>query len=465
MRSRPVAVPFQLTVWLRYLVQKHWINNSLEHAKAATFCFRYLTSEPFRAPTETVSEHARQGYYGFQDYAVQHCLYHLQSCNGLEAPEDGLQQTMESARGFLATYSLPAIPDLAALSHHDIFDVFNQLPNDKRERAEKFTLGYQTLDIRTVIERIRLQDLSSADKVLIRNVYGIQVTFKCPKLWCHHFWAGFDKTEDREKHVNSHDRPFSCPEEGCFAFQLGYASKTQLEQHELKHHSNFGDEIQFPKATKPKESDTLADAAARNDVVAMLAFLESGASVDGTSGGDKRKSITRIPIYRAGRNGHVEACKLLLEWGASNIYSPVDQAITLHHVDVLRCLLSWPTAEPPDDDFARWILTACSLAHIDSLQVLLESWHFTSRGGIEKWKWLAPGCITRACSRSVTHPDNIAIIKYLLEKGFSGMVSQQDVSNAKSRGGDYLASLLQSFVDRHPPPPRRLRITLSDLIN
>ncbi|KAK2601326.1 hypothetical protein N8I77_010782 [Diaporthe amygdali] len=166
-----------------YLIQKHWINSVLEHAKAAMFCFRYLTSKPFRASTESISLHIKEGYYGFQDYAIQHCLDHFESCTGLESHQDILEQTMESAREFLATYSLPIPENLAALSHNDIADFFRQLPKDKRERANRFTIEYRTLDIRTAIEQIRVQDLSPEAKALISNVYGKEVRYKCPKIW------------------------------------------------------------------------------------------------------------------------------------------------------------------------------------------------------------------------------------------------------------------------------------------
>lgn len=435
----------------RYLVQNRWINSALEHAKAATFCFRYLTSKPFRGTTESISLHFRQGYYGFQDYAVQHCLDHLENCTGLKSSEDLLEETMESARVFLATYSLPVPQDVALLSHRDTSNFFNQLPKDKRDRADTFTIGYRTLDIRTVIEKIRIQDLPPQDEAFIRNVYGKQVTYKCPRIWCDYFSMGFDKTEDRQKHVDSHDRPFRCPEEECFAFQLGYSTKSKMEEHAKKYHSSAREELQFPQAIRRRDNDTLLEAAGRNDLASMLAFLESGAAVDGILIGSKKKLVNRVPIYRAAKNGHAEACKLLLDWGADLLRvdgdSPMYLAIEHNHAEVVYCLLSgmevWGLHR-----FQDWIYEACRRAMLDIVRQLLESSYFRAHD-IKQWKKFAPDWIRGACVSSVVNPDNIAVVKYLLEKGFSNSVETWLLSNIKNRGGDYMASLLQSSIDNH----------------
>lgn len=378
----------------------------------------------------------------------------MQSCTGLESHEHVLQQALESAREFLAVYSLPTVTNLATLSHHDISNLVNQLPKNKRERSDNFTIGYRTLDIRTVIERIHLEELPPEEKALIRNVYGEEITYKCPKIWCDYFSTGFDKIEDREKHVDSHDRPFCCPEEGCFAFQLGYASKSKLEEHVMKFHIPVGEEVQFPQATRRKHNDTLLAAAGRNDLRAMLALLEDGAPVNGPPS-NKAYPENKVPICRAAQNGHVEACKLLLEWRGNSgdfvnrqgISAAMDFAIRQNHPDLVRCLVSWPLVDISQQKFSTWIQLACERAQLDSLRILLESSYFRSHG-VETWDPAHPwNWFLDACSSSADHPDNIAIVKYLLEKGFSGYVRPEHLTRVKERGGEYLESLLRPIVD------------------
>lgn len=403
-------------------------------------------------PTESISLHVRQGYFAFQDYAVQYCLDHFERCTRLESQENIFQQTMESAREFLAAYSLPVPQDLAALSHRDLANFFGKLPKDKRERASKFSIGYRTLDIRTVIEQIRTKNLLPEENALIRNLHGKELTYKCPKVWCDCFSNGFDNDEDRQKHVDSHDRPFRCPEEGCFAFQLGYSSEHKLEEHRLKYHSPEDEEVRFPKTIRPRDNDTLVDAAGRNDLSAMLAFSKSGAAVKRKLIGNKQK--LRIPICRAAENGNVEACKLLLEWGVTlrdfdnfDANSPMHLAIKYSHLDLVHFLVSRPMIGVDHSAMSSWMGQACEQGQPDIVRILLESSHFKSRG-IEEWKPYALSWIQRACWKSVDNPDNVAIVEYLLEQGFSDCVHPVVLSTVKNRGGDYMTSLLGPIIDR-----------------
>lgn len=398
--------------------------------------------------------HVRQGYYGFQDYAVQHCLDHFELRTGLESHQDMHQQTMESARQFLATYSLSVPPNLAEMSHQDVANFFSQLPKDKRDRASRLSIEFSTLDIRAIIEQVRVEDLTREDKTLISNVYGKQITYKCPKIWCDYFSTGFDNKEDRLKHVDSHELPFRCSDECCFAFQLGYSRKCKLEEHKIRYHSPVEDEVRFPKAMKPRDNDTLLEAAARNDLAAMLAFLESGIPVDGMLTESKQHPENRIPICRAAKNGHIEACKLLLEWGAtlSNSYnkSPMPFAIENHNLDLVHCLLREAKVGIPAADLSEWIKRACTCAQPDTVRMLVESSYFRSYG-MEDWKRNVPGWIQATCRNSVVDPDSVTIVKYLLGKGFSNSVYPRVLSDIKERGGDYLAGLLQPFDEGENP--------------
>lgn len=420
---------------------------ALEHAKAATFCFRYLTSEPFRTTEESVLLHARRGCYGFQDYAVQHCLDHFERRTGLENHDDVLHQTFESARGFLATYSLPVPKNLAELSHHDIASFFGQLPTDKRERADRLTIGFRTLDIRTAIENIRLQDLSPEETEATSNLYGLRANYKCPKIWCDDFSTGFDKDADRRKHVQCHDRHFRCPEASCWAFEFGFPNQIKVEEHIRKHHHPQDEEALFPKAVRQRLSDTLFRATARGDLVAMLAFLDSG--VEATEG----------DLFQSLKDGNIEACKLLIEslggvhYSLSRQYDSGPQAsmniaITNNQTGVIPLFLSWLSARQgiAGTALSGWIGTACKSGHLEAVQVLMESSYFEARGK-ENYRqaWGAPSWIETASSRR--GPEYIDIVRYLLEQGFSDCVTPDALANAHRMKLDDMINLLEPIFD------------------
>lgn len=337
------------------------------------------------------------------------------------------------------------------LSHGAIVELFSDLPKEKRERASTLTIGYRTLAIRTVVEQMRLQDLPPEDKAIISNVYGKQITYKCPKIWCDYFSTGFDKNEDRQKHADSHDRPYCCSEEGCFAFKFGYANKSQLEQHIMKYHGAVDDEILFPKTTRPRGSDTLLEATGRNDLAAMVVFLESG-SANGLESDMRRRPENRIPLCRAAKNGHVEACELLLQWGADpneNLgISPLSYAIENNHPEVVRCLLSRSSFQSKPYRLSRFVDQACTRAQLDTVRILVGSSQFRMRG-IEEWKQHATNWIRSACFQPVDNPESVEIVKYLLEQGFSDCVPSDVLAYAKDHGRGHLASLLEPIIDLH----------------
>lgn len=123
-------------------------------------------------------------------------------------------------------------------------------------------------------------------------------------------------------------------------------------------------------------------------------------------------------------------------------------AIEYNHPEVVHCLISSATLEIPQSDLDKWIHYACMCGQPDTVRILLESSHFRSRG-IEGWKPRAPEWIARACQGTVDLRDGVAIIEYLLEKGFSDCIQPRHLTQVKKRGGEHLASLLEPIIDLH----------------
>ncbi|KAJ4393682.1 hypothetical protein N0V93_002897 [Gnomoniopsis smithogilvyi] len=457
-----------------FLLRRHYVNLSLEHAKAATFCLQYLTSKPFLLGTDhaSVVQQARKGYFGFQDYAVQHGLKHLEKYFMLETKDDSQEtnrQIWESARDYLSEYSSPVPTNMFELSHGDIVNFIQELPLDDRERANNFSITYRTLDIRRHIEAIRNQDLSPEYMETFENIYGHKAVYKCPKVWCDHFTAGFGNEQDRTRHVRCHERPFRCPEAHCFAFKFGFDTRIKLNEHISKHHKPPGNELLFPKAASKRKNDSLWQAAGRGDLAAVLAILKLQ-PYDSQSD-DQNAPISRFrtmnpktgkgwqerdPLYLAARNGHVEICRLLLERGArlnyygsewSSPHPPIDIAVQNNLVDVVHLLLSWPELEVSQSStlLQEWIEQACIHGNLDIFKVLLESPQtagsiFRPGGHVPADSWIVSACKGKS----------VGIVKYLLDKGFSESVTPEALSIAEEGEQRDLSSLLQRVLNLAP---------------
>lgn len=378
---------------------------------------------------------------------MQHCLGHFERCDGLEivTHEDALpilQHTTEAARDFLAMYSLPTPQNPAALSYADITKFFSQLPKDARERASKFTICYRTLSIRKQLEVLHLQDLPTEDVETINNIYGLQVTYKCPKIWCDCFSNGFENEEERTNHVRCHDRPFCCAEEGCFAFQFGFDTQRKLEKHVTQHHMSPDDEIRFPKTQR--KDDTLASAARRGDLAAISALLEHPPFAH-------PKGFRGDPLWQAATHGHVEACKLLLDSGFKLEHYSVGVAVDRGRSDVVHLFLSWPKLEIATRLLSKWIRRACTIGNLNVLKSLLESPRTQSHpirdSRSETIVWMSTACQGRFT----------AIVSYLLEAGFSNSVTPEVLIIARNGGREDLISLVEPIVNSIFPPFSRQR--------
>lgn len=256
--------------------------------------------------------HARQGYYAFQDYAVQYGWEHFENSRGIDPAkeETAFHDTVESAGAFLKSYSLSTKfqESITVPQHDEIISFADEIPKDKRDRAERFNLGYRTINIRKQIEVLRCKDVAPEDLDLMNDLYGPHVIYKCHKPWCDFFLEGFGTEKERTQHTERHDRPFSCAEEDCFGFSMGFESISLLNHHIKEHHA--GDTIQFPKSWSKKLTDDIWAAAERGEMSKVAAFLDQC-----MAGTPVSRPPHRTPLYLATLNGHLDVCKLLLERG------------------------------------------------------------------------------------------------------------------------------------------------------
>lgn len=109
-----------------------------------------------------------------------------------------------------------------------------------------------TDNIRFSLERIA-QSALAADQIALEAYYG-PGWFKCPKMYCRHFFDGFTSKSSRDKHVERHERPHVCTFERCHMATFGLKSSKELEEHMLKDHGilpSLAGKDEFPKVSKP----------------------------------------------------------------------------------------------------------------------------------------------------------------------------------------------------------------------
>lgn len=442
------------------------VNITLEHAKAASFCFQYLTSPPFYdgLDVQSVRASSKQGYYAFQDYAVQHCLNHFEKSSAWELREhDAIYRiTMKSIEDFVRSYSVSDQHQDTdrEIQYEDIVRLLQDNTADKQHQDAHLSIGRRTIHIRREIENLHRQSLTPEELETIRNLYEPRTVFKCPRIKCVFFSTGFDKEADRARHVDRHDRPFCCPEDSCFAFKLGFDRKERLDEHLRDHHSPLDTGLRFPKPVVLTQQ-ILCNASSRGDVVAISAILDCGLDVNGRS-----VRLRDFPLYLAAKKGHFEACKLLLERGAKvylpetretdvdtpkdTPFPPMDAAVQNRNHNIASLLL--PATQLSNEGENRfdinlsslgvWIDSSCVAGDLDMLRILLDTINPHHK---------LPAAITSACIwtpfNHAVENGHLAIIKYVLEIGFTHWVTPSTLFAAEAGRNEEIVRLLEPILE------------------
>jgi Zinc finger, C2H2 type len=215
---------------------------------------------------------ALNGDYSFMDYAVLYWLRHLESAaEGCHAGQE-MEGLAESLQVFVQLHwKSPGVRFQISNGNTERLQHFKHLYNyDQLEQAVASTRKHLTFfgempesqialnligivsGVRKSLERLVSNPLTSEREFEKR--YGKNI-FKCNRMSCQFFTAGFETADDRDTHVGNHERPFRCKDQACTGFTWGFARSKHLERHMLDHHRELGSKDQeFPTNDEIEDS-------------------------------------------------------------------------------------------------------------------------------------------------------------------------------------------------------------------
>ncbi|RYP43713.1 hypothetical protein DL768_009760 [Monosporascus sp. mg162] len=330
-----------------------------------------------------IRKHAITGYYGFQDYAAAFWWKHAHRVinTATDIDTDLYNKMLHSVARAMEAYgnSNNSLPEPGRCPTDAVQHRLQELADDAHEWEDNFKIEFRARAIRNTIEILLTEESASETHCSTLTLYG-SVRYKCHKPWCQSFYRGFERREDRDKHLLEHDRPFRCCVEGCYGNEIGFPSESDLRRHTERLHSTQPT-IQFA-SPRPLKSEPLVicSAAATGDLAKVKACLLAGIPIDTAT----KNTGGETPLYLAARNGHIHICQYLLERGADVNFqgsrghkrTALHAAALADDVELTHLLLSQPKATPQLRDNQR--VTAAGTAAKNGCNNALSA--FISRG-------------------------------------------------------------------------------------
>ncbi|KAF5632924.1 early growth response 1-B [Fusarium sp. NRRL 25303] len=211
------------------------------------------------------SEHAKLGWFSFQDYACAHWLHHtdtlIRECSEVFTSETFRNVAAEFAfalKHFVNTHraDLTTIKHVELVADHiekfvdlelyeDLYFLWNHIYTHQRgDYATRNTVGIKQIenglkDNRTQLEILFVNHQKVGDEDTVDDYYGSK-PYKCNRTLCRFFHAGYNNARDRDNHGKRHERPFQCPV-SCNAAPLGFISNKDRERHVNIYHAELSE--------------------------------------------------------------------------------------------------------------------------------------------------------------------------------------------------------------------------------
>ncbi|GES57152.1 Zinc finger, C2H2-type/integrase, DNA-binding protein [Aspergillus terreus] len=276
-----------------FLAKAGHIDPAAEEIKLASLCIDYLNLPAFLSPP--TEQGVLNGDYVFMDYAVLYWIRHLEAGAVRAEGKDQLMKDLaESLEIFIGLHwaSPRATLEVSDRIHKrlqffqdlSLYDKLAQTVVSARKQLRCFGPTKQdeiALDLVDIVQNVRgiLERTLSSQIELQQDVakkYGNNL-FKCPRFSCHFFPVGFPSADERDKHIQRHDRPFRCTNETCPSFVIGFTSATDREKHMKEIHSSItAEDEEFP--TEQEVQRSMDKSMPENDVPTSTDPIESSES-------------------------------------------------------------------------------------------------------------------------------------------------------------------------------------------
>ncbi|KAF2827401.1 hypothetical protein CC86DRAFT_290274 [Ophiobolus disseminans] len=261
--------------WVHMTAKSAYLDVVAEELRLATLCINYLCLPSFRVPSS--EESVLAGEYGLMEYAMIYWLRHLEAglVSSISGYDDLRSDLAEALEILVEQHWNNPTADIRSISNHtrDMLETFRgcqsylriqtavvltdkELKHFGDTRPEQSALDFAGI-VAAVRRSLEAVVQNNADPVTANNLelkYGIHL-FRCPRFSCKHFTEGFSTPDERESHIERHQRPARCTDEHCRGSRIGFETQAQLERHLKEYHPDTTDRCHnFPTEEEINES-------------------------------------------------------------------------------------------------------------------------------------------------------------------------------------------------------------------
>ncbi|PIA93282.1 hypothetical protein CB0940_04886 [Cercospora beticola] len=287
----------------QYLLDQGYVDRDVEHHRMTELCLGYLALPLFsaqRAESQAYAD-AVAGTYGFLEYAMACWTTHLEhaidASRGKGLP-GSLVQTLEAlfdhhwkdprkrtkpTKRITQLYDSIANLDVCDRVRDTMSSMHSLMTTNLTDHSavETLTLFETTVRIRNILERLPQTEQ-------LEHLYGSSL-FKCPRIYCKWFSEGFSRAEDRQLHVDKHERSHLCPHRSCLHATLGFPTAKELSRHLDVVHGQMATDDTFPL----EQIDFKDLATLRSDVPRPVEIVQAPArSREDSQSGDTSRART-----------------------------------------------------------------------------------------------------------------------------------------------------------------------------
>ncbi|KAJ4313266.1 hypothetical protein N0V84_009494 [Fusarium piperis] len=251
----------------KYIVSNRHIDERKVQCQLTSLCLRYLSLPSFTKNYDSVQrrEHAKLGWFSFQDYACSKWYAHIDTfireCGGLfetgvswgDEQSDfktALQLFIDTHGAELKTenHSNSQTSQLGGFKDQKVHENLTTLwehiyTHQKGKDEERNKVGIPQINTSLLDNRAALEEHKPDDQVLgercIKDFYGSNL-FKCRRTLCRYFYIGYDTEAARKSHENRHDRPFPCPV-SCNSAPIGFSTNKDKDRHVRIYHPELSE--------------------------------------------------------------------------------------------------------------------------------------------------------------------------------------------------------------------------------